>query len=477
MPSFRIGAVVACMAAAGCASPSGPSSQAPAPQTVVAAVTVTSMSATVDTTTTGAVYHASLGLKETSGKSGATISTIAFILQADKGQLTATYTPATPQRVAANGTLDVAANISDASGAPATLATRISAIVNFVDDGGRSGSASGSASITPPKPSAPASAGSTLSGVVTDATSGGILPNISVRVADGGDAGRTAMTDATGRYEIDGLAAGAITLSITAVSYLPTARTVTISGDTRFDIVLPRCPYALSADSQAIGATGGGYSVQVASDAACAWTAIATVPWVTITGGATGSGNGAVAYTAASNIAGERTGAVVVAGRSLAITQAAAPPPAPPPAPTPSPAPTPPPAPAPPPPAPLTIDLTGSWSGAATDSQGPTVVSWVLTQSGSSIGGSVRTNTPTNDGSCGSCHRNKSGTVTGTLSGTSLTLTMSFAAGSGGDPTPLCSSTLTGSAGSVSTSGVVLSYSGADTCEGALANGTMTMHR
>jgi hypothetical protein len=132
-------------------------------------------------------------------------------------------------------------------------------------------------------------------------------------------------------------------------------------------------------------------------------------------------------------------------------------------------------APAPPP---LTAGLTGNWSGGASDSQGATVVAWQLTQAGSAVSGTVRT-TATNpdDGSCGSCHRNKSGTISGTLTGSTLTLTMFFAAGADGDPTPACSATLTGSAPSVSGSTVVAAYSGSDTCEGAFANGTMTMHR
>ena len=143
-------------------------------------------------------------------------------------------------------------------------------------------------------------------------------------------------------------------------------------------------------------------------------------------------------------------------------------------------APTPAPSASPPPtvPAPASVDLSGSWSGTAADSQGPTLVSWQLSQAGAAVSGTVRT-TATNpsDGSCSSCHRNKSGTVTGTLSGTSLMLTMTFAAGGDGDPTPECSATLNVTSTSVSNATVGSIYSGSDTCEGAFTNGTMTMRR
>jgi hypothetical protein len=123
-------------------------------------------------------------------------------------------------------------------------------------------------------------------------------------------------------------------------------------------------------------------------------------------------------------------------------------------------------------------DLSGAWAGNANDSQGPTSVTWVLTQSGANVSGTVRTNALNpDDGSCSSCHRNKSGSVTGTLNGSSLTLTMFFAAGGDGDPTPACSATLTVSSTSVSTTQVASTYSGSDTCEGAFTNGTMMMKR
>ena len=121
-------------------------------------------------------------------------------------------------------------------------------------------------------------------------------------------------------------------------------------------------------------------------------------------------------------------------------------------------------------------DFSGTWTGTAADSQGAITVVWSLTQSGATVSGTVATHAVTpNDGSCNSCHRNKSGSVSGTISGSTLTLTMFFAAGGEGDPTPACSATLKGSATTVADGILTGEYSGADTCEGPFTNGTLAM--
>jgi hypothetical protein len=113
----------------------------------------------------------------------------------------------------------------------------------------------------------------------------------------------------------------------------------------------------------------------------------------------------------------------------------------------------------------------------ANDSQGATSFSWSLTQTGSNVTGTVKTQAINpNDGSCNSCHRNKSGSVSGTVTNNVLSLTMTFAAGVDGDPTPACSATLSGS---VSSGAGALNgtYTGSDTCEGPFEHGTLTLSR
>lgn len=122
--------------------------------------------------------------------------------------------------------------------------------------------------------------------------------------------------------------------------------------------------------------------------------------------------------------------------------------------------------------------LAGTWRGMGTDSQGSTFVTWTLAQSGNAVTGTVKTQAvDPNDGSCGSCHRNKTGSFTGAIAGSTVTLTMFFAAGADGDPTPACQATLTGTASSTALNQLATTYSGSDSCEGPFLNGTLAMAR
>jgi hypothetical protein len=79
-----------------------------------------------------------------------------------------------------------------------------------------------------------------LSGTVTDGTSGGILPNVTINVADGPSAGKSTTSDRAGNYSIADMLPGTMTVVATAVSYQTTQNRVTLSGDTRVDFVLAR---------------------------------------------------------------------------------------------------------------------------------------------------------------------------------------------------------------------------------------------
>ena len=93
------------------------------------------------------------------------------------------------------------------------------------------------------------------------------------------------------------------------------------------------------------------------------------------------------------------------------------------------------------------VDLTGTWNGTSADhwvnpnTADGMIVTWVLTQTGSTVSGTVTTTgLHGNDGTCSGCHRAKTGTLSGTLSGTTLTLTMDFP-GHAGEPSPTCTAT------------------------------------
>ncbi|MBK6998564.1 MAG: DUF1566 domain-containing protein [Rhodoferax sp.] len=90
------------------------------------------------------------------------------------------------------------------------------------------------------------------------------------------------------------------------------------------DSVTP-CSYTLSASSAPSSSSLTYGNVSVASDSTCAWTATSSASWITITSGATGSGNGSVSYTVAANTSGSpRTGTLTIAGQTFTVTQAAA---------------------------------------------------------------------------------------------------------------------------------------------------------
>jgi uncharacterized protein (TIGR03437 family) len=55
----------------------------------------------------------------------------------------------------------------------------------------------------------------------------------------------------------------------------------------------------------------------------CQWTPVASVPWILVSGGSTGSGNGTVTFTVGVNSGGARTGTITVAGQTVDINQAA----------------------------------------------------------------------------------------------------------------------------------------------------------
>jgi hypothetical protein len=80
------------------------------------------------------------------------------------------------------------------------------------------------------------------------------------------------------------------------------------------------------------------------------------------------------------------------------------------------------------------------------------------------------------DGTCASCHKIKGGTLSGTISGAGLTVTMVFPTG-GDVPTPICGVTFEATAAGITKDRIVATYSGVDSCEGPITDGAFTMTR
>jgi carboxypeptidase family protein/Big-like domain-containing protein len=75
----------------------------------------------------------------------------------------------------------------------------------------------------------------TISGLVTDATSGGIVRSAAISGAN-----QPATTDNNGKYSIGGVTAGAITVTASASGYVTSQKTTSVTTDTTVDFALAR---------------------------------------------------------------------------------------------------------------------------------------------------------------------------------------------------------------------------------------------
>lgn len=83
----------------------------------------------------------------------------------------------------------------------------------------------------------------------------------------------------------------------------------------------PPCTYSINPTQASFGRAGGNGAVTVTALAGCAWTAVSNASWITVTAGASGSGNGTVGYTVGAIKPKRRTGTLTIAGRTFTVTQ------------------------------------------------------------------------------------------------------------------------------------------------------------
>jgi hypothetical protein len=82
----------------------------------------------------------------------------------------------------------------------------------------------------------------TVSGTVTDGTTGYYIYDAVVRATDDLHTGKSASVFSGGLYSIRGVVPGRLTLSVSVVGYGVLEQTTIVTGDTRVDFVLPRIP-------------------------------------------------------------------------------------------------------------------------------------------------------------------------------------------------------------------------------------------
>jgi Viral BACON domain len=82
------------------------------------------------------------------------------------------------------------------------------------------------------------------------------------------------------------------------------------------------CTLSVDPTSAPFRSSGGSATITVtAQGTACTWTAQTSDPFITITSGASGTGNGTVAFTVAANTGAFRSGTLIVAGKTVTVTQ------------------------------------------------------------------------------------------------------------------------------------------------------------
>jgi hypothetical protein len=125
-----------------------------------------------------------------------------------------------------------------------------------------------------------------------------------------------------------GTGGGRVDLAIAANTGAARTGSATIAGRA-FTVnqaaVAAPCSYTIAPTSLAAPDTASTSAVEVTSAMGCAWTAVSQVPWITVTMGASGNGNGRVDLAIAANTGAARSGTVIIAGRTYTVNQAAPP--------------------------------------------------------------------------------------------------------------------------------------------------------
>jgi hypothetical protein len=103
---------------------------------------------------------------------------------------------------------------------------------------------------------------------------------------------------------------------------MATAASDKMAGVRKFTIFIG-CSYAINPQNQSFGVDGGTGTINVSATAGCGWNAQSGAPWITVTGGANGNGNGAVNYSVAPNTGAARSGVIPIANQTFTINQSA----------------------------------------------------------------------------------------------------------------------------------------------------------
>ena len=113
---------------------------------------------------------------------------------------------------------------------------------------------------------------------------------------------------------------GSVSFSYAANTGTSRTGTLTIAGQT-FTLTQAPCAYSISPDTVKMDEDGGTGTINVSTGSACRWTASSNDSWITITAGASGTGDGTVRFTVARNDGKKRNGTLTIAGRNAKVEQ------------------------------------------------------------------------------------------------------------------------------------------------------------
>lgn len=163
----------------------------------------------------------------------------------------------------------------------------------------------------------------TLSSAAATQPAGGGIGTFDVRTAQG--CGWTASSNAAWLSVTAGASGdgnGTVRYSAAANNGPQRSGTISAGGQTFTVNQEAGCSFSIAPSSQNAGSAGGNASVGVTAGAGCAWTAASNVPWITVTSGSSGSGNGTVQLAIAANAGADRQGTVTIAGQTFTVVQA-----------------------------------------------------------------------------------------------------------------------------------------------------------
>jgi len=119
----------------------------------------------------------------------------------------------------------------------------------------------------------------------------------------------------------NGSGAGTTNYSVAANSGAQRSGSITIGGQAFNITQAGACAYTISPTSRTHASASGSGSIGVTAGAGCAWSAVSNNAWITVTSGASGSGNGTTNYSVAANTGAQRNGSITIAGQTFSVTQ------------------------------------------------------------------------------------------------------------------------------------------------------------